>query len=86
MVRDLDPFGRTLHADAQINVRSTQAPPAMRDTVLHEVLHAILWVSGLAFNEQMSEETEERIIRNLTPWLLDLLRKNPKLITYLLEK
>lgn len=47
------------------------------DTILHESLHAIWEVA------RRHDDQEEEIISWLTPYLLDLIRRNPELIFYL---
>lgn len=52
----------------------------VRDTLLHELLHALL------VPLELDDKEEERIIQQLSPALLDLLRRNPKLARYLLAE
>lgn len=52
----------------------------VRDTVLHEVLHAIVGLTGLG--ETLGED-EESVVGRLSIHLLDTLRRNPKLANYL---
>jgi len=54
-----------------------------RETTLHELLHALSDVAGLV--EQYGTETDEQWCRRLAPWLLDTLRRNPKLVDFLLR-
>lgn len=58
-----------------------QAPTQMRDTVLHEVMHAIWSVTGLS--SEHTDGFEEALIQRLTPALLELLRRNPALVKWL---
>lgn len=57
-----------------------------RDTVLHEVLHAILDVTGLAsvIATEVDDKFEEKMVRPLATALLQFLRDNPKFVHYLL--
>lgn len=79
-------LGRTQHTKQVIQIKSDQGVTSKRDTVLHEVIHAICDIAGMGYLIGVDDEGEERIIRLLTPWLLGLLRDNPRLVAYLLEK
>lgn len=50
----------------------------LRDTLLHELLHALL------VTLELDGKKEERIVLALAPLLLDTLRRNPKLVRFLL--
>ena len=60
------------------------------DTLLHEIEHMCLRVAACDINAEVEEErvsdVEERVIRAMTNVLLDTLRRNPKLVAYLLKK
>ena len=81
-VSDSEPdlFGLTLNRDHKIIVSTRQTDLALRDTVLHECMHAIFASSGL-FREV---ENEERIVAAASTWLLMLLRDNHELARFLL--
>lgn len=81
-----DKHGQTLHVPQVIRVRPAQGASALRDTVLHEVLHAICGAAGSLYVMGVEGDDEERLIRFLTPWILGVLRDNPRLVAYLLEK
>lgn len=53
------------------------------DTLLHEVLHAIVGTAGIELAG--SGDTEERAVSVISPWLLLVLKTNPELIAYLLD-
>lgn len=67
---------------------SYQSPSQLRDTLLHEVLHATMAGGGLHYpgGPLASNKTEELIVRVLSTQLLDALRRNPGLAKFLLEK
>lgn len=69
-------------------IDSNQADDGIKDTLLHEVGHAMFHLAGLGkdFGGAIKSEDEERILRVLTPHFLDLLQRNPKLVEYLTEK
>jgi len=58
------------------------APGYERDTVFHECGHAVWESRGLRDKEITSEE----VIGQFLPGILQLLRDNPRLVDYLLEK
>lgn len=66
-----------------INVDPEQADSQLRDTVLHEVLHACFDLIGAG--EDISDDTEEKLVRRLSPVLMDVINKNPRLMTWLTE-
>ncbi len=75
-------LGITRAADLKILVAPHQHPFVRMDTVLHETLHACITAHGIDAGDH---DTEERLIRALTPALLALLRDNPKLVSYLCQ-
>jgi Zn-dependent peptidase ImmA (M78 family) len=65
-------------------------PDQQRDTVVHELLHALFYAMNVkAFLPKEegsdSKELEEKIVFGLATRLLEMLRDNPKLVDYLLE-
>lgn len=73
--------GETREYFQRIAISTGMGPDAERDTMLHEVLHAIWRQTPFRQHDE-----EERIIQALAPALLDTLRRNPKLTAYLLER
>ena len=57
-----------------------------RDTVLHELLHAIWQMTNLTkrYPDQEEDSDGEKIIMDLSPRILELLQRNPALVRYLL--
>ena len=55
------------------------------DSVLHEILHAIIRNLGLGSGSSVlaDADAEESLVAALSPALLDLLRRNPDLVAYL---
>ena len=66
---------------ATISVDPDQDEWAVRDTLLHEVLHSILRAQGRHYEGK----TEERYVQAFASGLLGVLRDNPRLITYLFK-
>lgn len=60
---------------------------AEAETLLHEVLHALFDATGVGGGDGdetlLDRDAEERLIRQCSPMLLDLLRRNPDLVAYL---
>ena len=79
-------LGATDNEDTTIYIKRCQSPSSKRDTLLHEVLHALIWLSGYNHSTRLSFEKEERLVRSLAPWILAALRDNPELVRYLLEE
>jgi hypothetical protein len=77
-----DLSGLVVHRDAALFFSDDAAPEVLRDTVLHECLHAIFFSSGIYLIGQ-DDDIEEKMCVQLTQWLLMLLRDNPKLVKYL---
>lgn len=74
--KDSKNFGTCYHGKCVINVTPTQSLENARDTVLHEIIHA-LEVEGQL-------KMSERQVRILATLLLAALRHNPKLAAFLL--
>ena len=72
-------YGRTTVRFSLIEINRRASIGNRRDTVTHEVLHALL----SCFPHGMEEEAEEKFVASLSPHLLALLRDNPQLIKFL---
>lgn len=85
-------LGISDYAKGTIQVRdlSGESPSQLRDTLLHEVIHACIAEGGLRAHggsmAKSSDGQEEQIARILATNLLDTLRRNPNLAKFLLEK
>ncbi len=71
-------WGRIDYARQSILLDSKASPDHLAVTVLHEILHAVLHSVGI------EKDPAEDVISRSTPTLLDTLRRNPKLVHYLL--
>lgn len=78
-------YGETDHKHAVITVDPNQAPTMLRDTVLHEILHACMSLIGVQEDAGVDRETEERIVLRLAPVLLQIVRQR-RLIEWLQEE
>jgi hypothetical protein len=70
-------YGMCKPAQSKIIVHPEQSPDSMRDTLLHEILHAV--------DIEMQTRMGERRVRLIATGLLAVLRQNPALASYLTE-
>lgn len=76
-------YGRYQAVASLIELRTDLGDDHTRDIILHEALHAVLYVHGIKDMIGMDDEFEERLLTGLAPALLSLLRDNPALVTAL---
>lgn len=76
-------LGETHGSDLNILLNPSQHPMVLRETVVHELLHACFAVSSLT--HALSDEEEERIVAILSPWLLMLLRDNADMLAWVCD-
>lgn len=67
-----------------ITMEPNQAPSMLRETLLHEALHAAFHLVGAS--EDIDEKTEEKLVLRLAPVLMGVIKENPKFIHYLLDE
>jgi hypothetical protein len=65
-----------------IRVRNDLPYQTQAETLLHEVLHMVLFFSGL----DLDADQEEKIVRPAAMTLYGVLKDNPQLLKYLLEE
>ena len=75
-------YGITTHGTLEIDLQPEVADLVLRETLLHEVLHAVLYTTGIA--DRLSDKNEEHLVRALSPALFSLLRDNHDLVQYLI--
>lgn len=75
-------YGHCDHEKQEILLRAGLVHDQAADTLLHEVLHAVFFVS----HNGRPPKREEKLILRITPVLLAVLRDNPELIAYLQEQ
>lgn len=75
--------GHSDHITQTIAVSPGLGPDAQAETLLHECFHAILTqVDGTP----LEDRDEERLVVTLGYQVLDLLRRNPELVAYLMHE
>lgn len=87
-LRELAPdrIGSSDAGALRIQIAHHLHPSQQQDTLLHEILHMLLHQLGLQpslANASHDDDVEERVVHALAPALLDLLRRNPDLVAYL---
>lgn len=75
-----DAYGQWHNDTQQITVRKSLLPIEKKDTVLHEVMHAILTLQGRTYGG----EVEELYVRSLATGLVGVLRTNPEFAQWLI--
>lgn len=77
-------MGLTECTSARIWIRlfDNQNETVTREVLLHEILHAIFYVTSLS-EIRPNKDWEETSIRAIAPTLLSVLRHNPKVSIYL---
>ena len=73
--------GRHLPSRGKVLLAEIDSPDYLAETLLHEVLHAVIFSCGL---RDLGDD-EERVVATMTPTLLDTLRRQPELVAYLLD-
>lgn len=68
--------------DQVIRVDPERPESGVAETLMHETLHGIWDVSGL--RAAGCDDDEEQIVTTFAPWLVLVLRDNPKLVKVLL--
>ena len=74
-------LGRCDYNNQKILISKNQASDTMRDTLLHEIIHAVHWLMGLADNS-----TEEEFTARTTTGLRSVMLQNPEVVNYLLGR
>ncbi len=77
-----DHWGMTDKARQVVALSPDQSDQRTRLTLLHEILHALADITNL---DGIDPSVEERLVTQLAPALLDLLRENPGLVAYLTD-
>lgn len=71
---DVRVYGEVDERSATINLDVDASPEVVRDSILHEIIHAIL---------MMYDKDDEDLVRLLAPMLLQVIRDNSRLMLVL---
>lgn len=75
-------YGECISHTQRIRLARNQTAQGVGDTLLHEVLHAIWYESGLF---DMKRIDEERIVRTTATWLKMVFRDNPHAAAFIVH-
>lgn len=88
VIRDMasvdDALGKCKPEHCAIWIAKDQNEQQVRDTLLHEILHAVY--SEMGIEEDVKEEQEETIVRRMGTGLLYVIRNNPELMELLQQE
>jgi hypothetical protein len=83
-------LGNTVVAEQKLIVRTLQGEHQLRETVLHETIHAILRMTSqrdrFKPNEDHKDHPEEPVVNAVAAALLAVLRDNPDVTSWLAEE
>lgn len=75
-------LGYTRKDAGHIHINEHQSKVNKVNTVIHEVLHAIVHTQGIPINDEL----EEQVVNALANGLTQVIRDNPHLMQYILEQ
>ena len=73
-------LGACVFKHQTIYLSPNQLHQSASDTLLHEVLHAIWYESGLEYADVLVEET---VVRTLSTWLRIVIETNPEFVKFI---
>lgn len=76
--------GLTSGQQSRIILRDDIQSDLQREVILHEVLHAIFYATGVELTQVDMDHVEERAVATLAGGLVSVLRENPDLVAFLL--
>lgn len=75
--------GGTNHHMCLVAINPSDAPYQKADTLLHEVLHIIWYISAITGADlEHTDDKDEYMVSHLTPWLAMVIADNPGLLAY----
>jgi Zn-dependent peptidase ImmA (M78 family) len=77
-------LGEACHAESIIYIEKTQKEPEKINTLLHELIHIMFYLSGL-HQILVKKKLEESITECMANMLTDTFKRNPELIQLLNE-
>lgn len=76
-----DSFGLWHESKQRIDYRTRMLPTELRDTILHELFHALRYTQG----REYGDEVEEDYVRSLATGLIGVLQDNPEFAKWLIS-
>lgn len=83
-----DRMGQTEIPIQLITIAEDRPRSGVQETLLHEILHALIWEAGISVPEnpeETAENREEKLVGQLSGVLLDCLQRNPLVVNWLGE-
>lgn len=77
--------GEVWHTKLEILIRQDMPISQQQDTLLHEIIHAVTYVTG-GWSDGDGKQTEEALIHQMCATLLDTLRRNPQVQWFLFNE
>lgn len=82
-----DVHGLTIHSELRIIIEDGLNDQFLKDTVLHEILHALCYTHNIdvpfSMEEKDRDEREEKLVAALSTALLDVMQRNPHIFKWL---
>jgi len=77
-----DHYGEYLSRENKINIQKEINGIDYSNTLLHEILHSIVYLSSLNADggSLKEEDNEEQVVNTITNWLMGVFRDNPKVL------
>lgn len=76
-----DAYGLWREGKQRIDYRTRMLPSELRDTILHELFHALRYTQG----REYGGEVEEDFVRSLATGLIGVLQDNPEFAKWLIS-
>lgn len=84
---DLDDLHGDFNSDNKtIRINSRYSREQQAETLLHEIMHAVIDDTFAFGDEETAMEKEEKAVRILSPKIMEVMTSNKKLRKYLFEK
>ena len=87
-IKESDCFGQYISRECKIEIQKELEGDQLINTVLHEIIHCIIYNSSL--NQDggplTEDKSEEQVTNSITNWLLNVFWDNPWLIEFLKKR
>lgn len=88
-VKTGDAFGEIVYRPLELRIAPDLPPDQLKETMLHELLHASMFVGGGGTSGPVihgEEMTDDQFIEAAAPTMLQIFRDNPELVAWLARK